>query len=78
MSQREEVERLEQQLAAARRAALEAAFAEVLDEAQFRRLARSVADIEIELTVLRAKALAGLVPRLTQSQKKQALDKMTV
>jgi DNA repair ATPase RecN len=76
-SQRPETTDLEEQLAAARRAALEAALAEVFDETRLRALALKAAEIEVELTVLRAKALAAITPPLTDIQKQRILSATT-
>ncbi len=68
-SQQPEIERLEQLLDQARRAALEAALAQPLDEGRLRELALHEAEIEIELTLLRARALASIHPPLTEQQR---------
>lgn len=72
-AQAPEIAQLEETLSGARRAALEAALANPLDEAELRRRALRVAEIEIELTVLRAKAIAAASPPLSDRQKDDIL-----
>jgi DNA repair ATPase RecN len=72
-SQRPAIDALEQELGPARRAAMEAVLDHEFDEATLRRLTLRVAEIEIELTVLRARALAGITPPLKDTQKQQLL-----
>ena len=65
---REEVRLLEEKLRAARKAAMEAGIEPNFDEAELRQKLRVVADLDADLTVLRAHALANVEPPLSAEQ----------
>jgi hypothetical protein len=71
--QREESDRLQAALAAARRATRQAAMARPFQEETVRQHAAEAARLEVELTLLRARALAGIQPPLDDHQREQLL-----
>ncbi len=73
LAQREEIERLQRDLAAARQAARQAALAQPFQESTVRQRAAEAARLETELTVLRARALANIAPSLDDHQREQLL-----
>lgn len=72
-AQQAEIERLTADLAAARKAAREAALARPFQEAVLKEQAAKAARFETELTLLRARALAALQPPLDDHQREQLL-----
>jgi len=67
-SQREKVRDLDEKLRDARKELLEACVAEKFDEEGIRKKAMTAAKLEAELTVVRAKALSQVHPRLSDEQ----------
>ena len=68
-AQSSEYETLQSQLQEARLQALQTALNPQFDEQELQRQAARVAEIEIKLTVLRAKALAAVMPPLDEKQR---------
>jgi Spy/CpxP family protein refolding chaperone len=68
---REELRKLDEQLAAAQRELFKAMLAEKPDEKVMRAKAEAVAKIQVEQTLLRAKIVAAVVPTLKPEQREQ-------
>lgn len=66
--QREEMRVIQEQMRTARKALLQASFADKFDEDLVRTKALAVAKLEAELTVLRAKAMSQVQPPLSDEQ----------
>jgi Spy/CpxP family protein refolding chaperone len=71
---REKLRELEEKLHAAQKEILEAAFASVVDEKAIRSKAEAMASIQVEMTLLRAKALSTVAPGLEPEQKQQLTE----
>jgi len=67
-SQRDKLRELDEKLRGARREALQAGVGEKFDEKAVRRKAMAVAELEAEMTVVRARALSQMKPSLSADQ----------
>ena len=73
-AQREEMRGIQEKMRTARQELLKAALAETLDEDVVRAKALVVAKLEAEMTVLRVKAIAQVLPPLSEEQVEQILN----
>ena len=64
-----EYERLDHELSQVKSRALQAALKEQIDDEELRQLAMEAAEVEIKLTLLRAKAISAVHPPLTETQR---------
>jgi len=72
--QSDEMQKLSEKLQAAQKELLKAVMAEKYDEKAVKEKAEAVAKIQTDISLLRCKAFASIVPTLKQEQKNQLLE----